>query len=186
MQKNNSKAIRYLTFSWWVLLSHLWVSFSDICQHIQKQKDILHFLTQVGLVEPARRAIHWMPSMIVERQVIPNFLPIPGWIALIFCAKLLTVFCQVYLGRADQASDSEVISSPLIFIRTSMWHQPNCHRHCEKVIHGLGITHVLSTSRIRASKFRGLVYILVNKVSKTQNEQNQVSKDYKKISKCIS
>ena len=60
---------------------------------------------------------------------------------------------QVYLGRwadrcagaaavcrADQASDAEVI-------------------------HGLGITHVLSTSRIRASKFRGLVYILVNKVT---------------------
>jgi hypothetical protein len=57
---------------------------------------------------------------------------------------------QLYLGRwagpsrqhpcrADQASDPEVI-------------------------HGLGITHVLSTSRIRASKFRGLVYILVNKV----------------------
>ena len=35
-----------------------------------------------------------------------------------------------------------------------------------KVIHGLGITHVLSTSRIRASKFRGLVYILVNKVGR--------------------
>ena len=127
-----------------------------------KTKRHLHFLTQVGLVEPARRAIHWMPSMIVERQVIPNFLPIPGWIALVFWAKLLSFFCQVYLGRADQASDSEVIFSRLICdLFTSRWHQA----HCEKVIHGLGITHVLSTSRIRASKFRGLVYILVNKVS---------------------
>ena len=32
---------------------------------------------QVGLVEPARRAIHWMPSMIVERQVLINFSLIP-------------------------------------------------------------------------------------------------------------
>jgi len=65
-------------------------------------------------VEPGRREIHWMPSMILERKI--------------------------YLGRADQASDPAVI-------------------------HSLGITHVLSTSRVRASKFRGLVYILVNKTS---------------------
>jgi len=82
------------------------------CESIQPELEEVK--PEVGLVEPVRRAIHWMPSMIVERQV--------------------------YLGRADQASDSEVI-------------------------HGLGITHVLSTSRIRASKFRGLVYILVNKDS---------------------
>jgi len=68
----------------------------------------------VGSVEPVRRAIHWMPSMILDRKI--------------------------YLGRADQASDPDVI-------------------------HSLGITHVLSTSRVRASKFRGLVYILVNKTS---------------------
>ena len=67
-----------------------------------------------GSVEPVRRAIHWMPSMILDRKI--------------------------YLGRADQASDPAVI-------------------------HALGITHVLSTSRVRASKFRGLVYILVNKTS---------------------
>lgn len=47
---------------------------------------------------------------------------------------------KIYLGRADQASDPAVI-------------------------HSLGITHVLSTSRVRATKFRGLVYILVNKTS---------------------
>ena len=46
----------------------------------------------------------------------------------------------LYLGRADQASDHEVINN-------------------------LGITHVISTSRVRAAKFRGLVYILVNKTS---------------------
>jgi len=69
---------------------------------------------EVGLVEPSRRAIHWMPTMVLDMQI--------------------------YLGRADQASDPEVI-------------------------HSLGITHVLSTSRIRASKFRGLVYILVNKAT---------------------
>lgn len=68
----------------------------------------------VGSVEPIRRAIHWMPSMILDKKI--------------------------YLGRADQASDPAVI-------------------------HSLGITHVLSTSRVRASKFRGLVYILVNKTS---------------------
>lgn len=64
--------------------------------------------------EPARRGIHWMPSMILDKKI--------------------------YLGRADQASDPAVI-------------------------HSLGITHVLSTSRVRATKFRGLVYILVNKTS---------------------
>jgi len=64
--------------------------------------------------ESARRGIHWMPSMILDRKI--------------------------YLGRADQASDPAVI-------------------------HSLGITHVLSTSRVRATKFRGLVYILVNKTS---------------------
>merc|ERR1712059_6200 len=67
---------------------------------------------EVGSVEPVRRAVTWMPSMILERQL--------------------------YLGRADQASDPAVIKK-------------------------LGITHVLSTSRVRANKFRGLVYILVNK-----------------------
>jgi len=71
-------------------------------------------LEEIGLVEPSRRSVHWMPTMILDREI--------------------------YLGRADQASDPEVIRS-------------------------LGITHVLSTSRIRASKFRGLVYILVNKAS---------------------
>ena len=44
----------------------------------------------------------------------------------------------LYLGRADQATD------PYVMTR-------------------LGITHVLSTARVRASKFRGIVYILVNK-----------------------
>jgi len=68
----------------------------------------------VGSVEPVRRAIHWMPSMIVNNKI--------------------------YLGRADQAGDPAVI-------------------------HSLGITHVLSTSRVRPTKFRGLVYILVNKTS---------------------
>jgi len=68
----------------------------------------------VGSVEPVRRALNWMPSMILERKL--------------------------YLGRADQASNPAVI-------------------------HSLGITHVLSTSRVRATKFRGLVYILVNKTS---------------------
>ena len=47
---------------------------------------------------------------------------------------------KIYLGTTEQASD------------------PN-------VIQGLGITHVLSTSRVRATKFRGLIYILVNKTS---------------------
>ena len=104
------------------------------------------------------------------------------------CSFLLR---QVYLGRADQASDPEVISSPFIFtqdinltsswfsfsLKTSIWH----HADCQKVIHGLGITHVLSTSRIRASKFRGLVYILVNKVKlRIQNLQERYkSKDWK-------
>ena len=65
-------------------------------------------------VEPVRRSIHWMPSMILDRKL--------------------------YLGRTDQASDPTVIQS-------------------------LGITHILSTSRVRATKFRNLVYILVNKAS---------------------
>jgi len=82
--------------------------------HGGSQPELETVRPQVGLVEPARRALHWMPSMLVEDKV--------------------------YLGRADQASDPEVVR-------------------------GLGITHVLSTSRIRASKFRGLVYILVNKDS---------------------
>lgn len=69
---------------------------------------------EVGSMEPVRRAVTWMPSMILERQL--------------------------YLGRADQASDPAVIQK-------------------------LGITHVLSTSRVRANKFRGLVYILVNKTT---------------------
>ena len=47
---------------------------------------------------------------------------------------------SLYLGTSDQAGDQRVISS-------------------------LGITHVLSTSRVRTEKFRGLVYILVNKSS---------------------
>ena len=47
---------------------------------------------------------------------------------------------NLYLGTSDQAGDQRVISS-------------------------LGITHVLSTSRVRTEKFRGLVYILVNKTS---------------------
>merc|ERR1712080_206433 len=78
------------------------------------QPELEEVRPEVGMVEPARRAVHWMPTMVLDRQI--------------------------YLGRADQASDPEVI-------------------------HSLGITHVLSTSRIRASKFRGLVYILVNKAS---------------------
>ena len=107
------------------------------------------------------------------------------------CSFLLR---QVYLGRADQASDPEVISSQFFFtedinltsswfsfsLKTSIWHQADC----QKVIHGLGITHVLSTSRIRASKFRGLVYILVNKVKlRIQNEQER----YKRLemSRCL-
>lgn len=68
----------------------------------------------VGRVEPERRAIHWLPSMIIEKQL--------------------------YLGRADQASDPYVIQT-------------------------LGITHILSTSRIRFGKIKGLIYILVNKTS---------------------
>ena len=32
-------------------------------------------------------------------------------------------------------------------------------------MHSLGITHVLSTSRVKPVKFRGIVYILVNKAS---------------------
>jgi len=47
---------------------------------------------------------------------------------------------RIYLGTTEQASDPHVIQS-------------------------LGISHVLSTSRVRAAKFRGLVYILVNKAS---------------------
>ena len=47
---------------------------------------------------------------------------------------------KLYLGRTDQASDPTVIQS-------------------------LGITHILSTSRVRATKFKNLVYILVNKAS---------------------
>lgn len=78
------------------------------------QPELEEVRPEVGMVEPARRSVHWMPTMILDTQI--------------------------YLGRADQASDAEVINS-------------------------LGITHVLSTSRIRASKFRGLVYILVNKES---------------------
>jgi len=47
---------------------------------------------------------------------------------------------RLYLGRIDQASDPTVI-------------------------HALGITHVVSTTKIRGTKFKGLVYILVNKTS---------------------
>ena len=65
-------------------------------------------------VDPVRRSIHWMPSMLLHNKL--------------------------YLGRTDQASDPTVIQS-------------------------LGITHILSTSRLRATKFRSLVYILVNKAS---------------------
>lgn len=68
----------------------------------------------IGRVEPARRAIHWLPSMILDKVL--------------------------YLGRADQAADQYVMTN-------------------------LGVTHVLSTARIRPSKFRGIVYILVNKSS---------------------
>ena len=71
-------------------------------------------------VDPVRRSIHWMPSMILDRKL--------------------------YLGRTDQASDQQVIES-------------------------LGITHILSTSRVRATKFRNLVYILVNKASFTTSSQ---------------
>lgn len=78
------------------------------------QPELEEVRPEVGLVEPCRRNVHWMPCMLLDRQL--------------------------YLGRADQASDPEVI-------------------------HSLGITHILSTSRVRASKFRGLVYILVNKDS---------------------
>ena len=53
---------------------------------------------------------------------------------------------KLYLGRTDQASDQQVIES-------------------------LGITHILSTSRVRATKFRNLVYILVNKASFTTSSQ---------------
>ena len=71
-------------------------------------------LEVVRAVDPVRRSIHWMPSMILDRKL--------------------------YLGRTDQASDPTVIQS-------------------------LAITHILSTSRVRATKFRNLVYILVNKAS---------------------
>jgi len=47
---------------------------------------------------------------------------------------------KLYLGTSDQASDPNIIRS-------------------------LGITHILSTSRIRSTKMKGLVYILVNKTS---------------------
>jgi len=47
---------------------------------------------------------------------------------------------QLYLGTLDQASDPNVIKS-------------------------LGITHILSTSRVRPTKIKGLVYIIVNKTS---------------------
>lgn len=47
---------------------------------------------------------------------------------------------QLYLGTSDQASDPNIIRS-------------------------LGITHILSTSRVRSAKIKGLVYIIVNKTS---------------------
>jgi len=71
-------------------------------------------LVNPRLVEPVRKSIIWLPTMILEKSL--------------------------YLGTSDQAGDQRVISS-------------------------LGITHVLSTSRVRTEKFRGLVYILVNKTS---------------------
>ena len=69
-------------------------------------------------VEPLRRSITWLPSMILERRI--------------------------YLGTCEHAADPRVISA-------------------------LGITHVVSTSRVRAAKVRGLVYILVNKASFSQS-----------------
>jgi len=47
---------------------------------------------------------------------------------------------KLYLGRSDQAADPATIKS-------------------------LGISHILSTSRVRSGKMKGLVYILVNKTS---------------------
>ena len=47
---------------------------------------------------------------------------------------------RIYLGSTEQASNPHVM-------------------------HTLGITHVLSTSRVKPVKFRGIVYILVNKAS---------------------
>jgi len=47
---------------------------------------------------------------------------------------------RIYLGSTEQASNPHVM-------------------------HSLGITHVLSTSRVKPVKFRGIVYILVNKAS---------------------
>lgn len=79
-----------------------------------EQPELEDVQPEVGSIEPVRKAVTWMPSMIIERQL--------------------------YLGRADQAGDSAVIKR-------------------------LGITHILSTSRVRTGKFRGLVYILVNKES---------------------
>jgi len=70
-------------------------------------------LEEVAGPDPQRRAITWLPSMLDP---------------------------DLYLGRADQASDTSVIEK-------------------------LGITHILSTSRVRPNKFKGLVYILVNKTS---------------------
>ena len=54
---------------------------------------------------------------------------------------------SLYLGTSDQAGDQRVISS-------------------------LGISHVLSTSRVRTEKFQGLVYILVNKTSFSHSTLN--------------
>ena len=51
---------------------------------------------------------------------------------------------RLYLGRVDQASDPGVI-------------------------HSLGITHIVSTTRVRGARFKGLVYILVNKTSFSQS-----------------
>ena len=47
---------------------------------------------------------------------------------------------RLYLGRVEQASDPGVIQA-------------------------LGITHIVSTTRLRGSRLKGLVYILVNKTS---------------------
>ncbi|XP_023325493.1 uncharacterized protein LOC111699140 [Eurytemora carolleeae] len=68
----------------------------------------------VGRIEPERRCVPWLPSMIIKDKL--------------------------YLGRVEQAED------------------PN-------IIRNLGITHILSTARVRSGKIKGIVYIIVNKTS---------------------